>query len=44
MMGTVNGVIHFESEGNAEISMVTEDWVKMADLLPEILRELGVDA
>lgn len=44
MMGTVNGVIHFESEGNAEISMVTEDWVKMAGLLPEILRELGVDA
>ena len=44
MMGTVNGVIHFESEGNAEISMVTEDWVKMAVLLPEILRELGVDA
>lgn len=44
MTGTVNGVIHFKSEGNAEISMVTEDWVKMADLLPEILRELGVDA
>lgn len=44
MMGTVNGVIHFESEGNAEISMVTEDWLKMAETLPEILRELGVDA
>lgn len=43
MAGTVNGVIHFKSEGNAEISMVTEDWVKMADLLPEILRELGVE-
>lgn len=43
-MGSVDGVIRFEAEGNTEISMVVEDWVKMADLLPEILRELGVDA
>ena len=43
-VGKVDGVIRFEAEGNTEISMVTEDWVKMADLLPEILRELGVDA
>ena len=43
-MGSVDGVIRFEAEGNTEISMVTEDWVKMAVLLPEILRELGVDA
>ena len=42
-VGKVDGVIRFEAEGNTEISMVTEDWVKMADLLPEILRELGVD-
>ena len=43
-VGKVDGVIRFEAEGNTEISMVTEDWVKMAALLPEILRELGVDA
>ena len=43
-MGTVKGVLRFKAEGETEISMVTEDWLKMAETLPEILRELGVDA
>ena len=43
-MGEVKGVIRFKAAGMTEIRMMTEDWLKMADLLPEILRELGVDA
>ena len=41
-MGTVAGVLRFDSPGNVEISMVTEDWLKMAKELPEILAVLGV--
>lgn len=43
-LGTVDGVLRFEAEGNTEISMVAEDWRKMADTLPEVLRTLGVEA
>lgn len=41
-MGTVAGVLRFDAHGNVEISMVTEDWMKMAKELPEVLRVLGV--
>lgn len=43
-VGTINGVLRFQAEGEIEICMVTEDWLKMAETLPEILRALGVEA
>lgn len=42
-VGTIDGVLRFQAEGETEICMVTEDWLKMADQLPEILRALGVE-
>jgi len=42
-VGTVDGVLRFQAEGETEICMVTEDWLKMAETLPEILRALGVE-
>ena len=43
-LGAVDGVLRFQAEGETEICMVTEDWLKMAETLPEILRALGVEA
>ena len=41
-IGTVEGVLRFQASGESEISMVAEDWHKMADVLPEILAALEV--
>ena len=42
-MGEVKGVLRFKAAGETEIRMATEDWLKLAETLPEILRELGVE-
>ena len=41
-IGTVEGVLRFQAPGETEISMVAEDWHKMAEVLPEILAALEV--
>ena len=41
-IGAVEGVLRFQASGENEISMVAEDWHKMAEVLPEILAALEV--